>query len=176
MESIGVEINLKGVRALALRPASAEDYEDLVRIYAGTRAEEVAQVTWWNDEQKLAFCRSQYEAQKKEYDERFPDAEYDVILLDGRTVGRLWVGRGEEEIRLLDIALIPEVQNQGIGTALLKRLMDESRQTGKRLRHMVFVLNKDALRFYERLGFEVFEDLGGYKHMEWKSGRVISDK
>ena len=171
MESIGVEINLEGGQALALRPASAEDYEDLVRIYAGTRAEELAQVVWWNDEQKLAFCRSQYDAQKKEYEERFPDAEYDVILLDGRTVGRLWVGRGEEEIRLLDIALIPEVQNQGIGTALLKRLMDESRQTGKRLRHMVFVLNKDALRFYERLGFEVFEDLGGYKHMEWKSDK-----
>jgi GNAT superfamily N-acetyltransferase len=169
MESIGVEIKLEGGHVLALRPASAEDYEDLVRIYASTRAGELAQVTWWNDEQKLAFCRSQYESQKTEYDERFPDAEYDVIVLDGRTVGRLWIGRDDEEIRLLDIALVPEAQNHGVGTTLLKRLIDESRQTGKRLRHMVFVLNNDALRFYERLGFKVFEDLGGYKHMEWKS-------
>ncbi|HYH85758.1 MAG TPA: GNAT family N-acetyltransferase [Pyrinomonadaceae bacterium] len=171
MESSRVEISLEGGRSLALRPASDEDYEDLVRIYAGTRADELAQVSWWDDEQKLAFCRSQYEAQKMEYDARFPDAEYDVILLEGRMVGRLWVVRGDEEIRLLDIALVPEAQNRGVGTALLKRLIDESRQTGKRLRHMVFVLNEAALRFYDRLGFEVFEDLGGYKHMEWKSDK-----
>src|SRR4051812_12429232 len=160
-----VEIILGDGRAIALRPAAAEDYEDLVRIYAGTRADELA-MTPWDDAQKLTFCRSQYDAQKREYDSRFPDAEYDVVSLDGRTVGRLWVGRSDEEIRLLDIALVTEVQNMGVGTALLKRLIEESRQTGKRLRHMVFILNTDALRFYKRLGFVVFEDIGGYQHME----------
>src|SRR2546423_15630090 len=115
------------------------------------------------------LCRQQYDAQKREYEERFPDAEYDVILLEGRAGGRLWVGRDERDIRLLDIALLPEARNRGVGTALLNRLMEESRRTGKRLRHMVFILNKDALRFYERLGFEVFEDVGGYQHMEWRA-------
>jgi ribosomal protein S18 acetylase RimI-like enzyme len=167
-ETNRVEMRLTDGRALELRPAAHEDYEDLVRIYASTRAGELAQVTWWDDAQKLEFCRQQYDAQKREYDSHFPRSEYDVILLDGRAVGRIWVGRDEEEIRLLDIALLPEAQNRGVGTALLKRLMDESERTGKRLRHMVFILNKDALRFYERLGFEVFEDVGGYQHMEWR--------
>jgi ribosomal protein S18 acetylase RimI-like enzyme len=170
MERVGAEIKLEGGGAVTLRRAAPEDYEDLVRIYAGTRADELARVTWWDDAQKLAFCRMQYDAQKKEYDERFPDAEYDVVVLDGRVAGRLWVGRDEREIRLLDIALLPEVRNRRIGTALLKRLMDEACATGKRLRHMVFILNKDALRFYERLGFRVFEDVGGYQHMEWRPG------
>ena len=40
---------------------------------------------------------------------------------------------------------------------------------GKALRHMVFVLNQDAQRFYERLGFVVIEELGAYKHMEWRA-------
>ena len=167
-ETNRVEIRLADGRALALRPAAPEDYEDLVRVYASTRAGELAQVTWWDDAKKLEFCRAQYDAQKREYDARFPDAEYDLILLEGRTVGRLWVGRDDEQIRLLDIALLPEAQNCGIGTALLKRLMAESKRTGKRLRHMVFILNKDALRFYERLGFEIFEDVGGYQPMEWR--------
>jgi GNAT superfamily N-acetyltransferase len=166
-----VEIKLAGGRTLALRAATPEDREDLVRIYASTRAAELAQVTWWDDSQKLAFCQMQYDAQKGEYEERYSDAEYDLILLEGRAVGRLWVGRDDEEIRLLDIALLPEAQNKGVGTALLNRLIEDARASGKRLRHMVFMLNKDALRFYERLGFEVFEDVGGYLHMEWRSDK-----
>ncbi|MFL6256374.1 MAG: GNAT family N-acetyltransferase [Pyrinomonadaceae bacterium] len=166
MLSGGGLIEAGGLRVV-LRPATEADYEELVRIYASTRAAELAQVTWWDDEQKLAFCRAQYDAQKEEYDARFPEAEYDVIELEGRTIGRIWVGRAEEEIRLLDIALLPEAQRHGLGAAIIGALIEEARASGKRLRHMVFMLNTDARRFYERLGFHVFEDLGGYLHMEW---------
>jgi ribosomal protein S18 acetylase RimI-like enzyme len=159
----------EGGREVVLRPAVAEDYEELVGVYASSRAAEVAQVTWWDDEQKLAFCRMQYDAQKKEYDARYPDAQYDLILLDGRTAGRFWVGRGEEEMRLLDIIVLPWAQGQGVGTALVRRLIEEARASGKRLRHMVFVMNEGARRLYERLGFVVFEEVGGaYLHMEWR--------
>ena len=156
-----------GGATVVLRPAAEADHEELVRVYASTRAAELAQVTWWDDGQKLAFCRAQYDAQKEEYDARFPDAEYDLILLDGRAVGRIWVGRAADEIRLLDIALLPEAQRRGVGAALVGALIEEARASGKRLRHMVFMLNTDALRFYERLGFRVFVDVGGYLHMEW---------
>src|SRR5687768_10602950 len=162
----GGEIEAGGAKVV-LRPAGASDYEELLRIYASTREAELAQVTWWDDEQKLAFCRAQYGAQKEEYDARFPEAEYDVIEAEGRTAGRVWVARTEEEIRLLDIALLPEAQRRGLGAAIVGALIEEARASGKRLRHMVFMLNTDARRFYERLGFRVFEDIGGYLHMEW---------
>ena len=155
-------------RAVELRPATEGDYEDLVRVYASTRADELARVTWWDDAQKLAFCQAQYDAQKAEYEARYPDAEYDIVLLGGRAAGRIWIGRDDEEIRLLDIALLPEAQGQGVGAALLGALIDEARSSGKRLRHMVFMLNERARRFYERLGFRVFEELAGYQHMEWR--------
>jgi ribosomal protein S18 acetylase RimI-like enzyme len=164
----GGEIEAGGAKVV-LRPAAAADYEELVRIYASTREAELAQVTWWDDGQKHAFCRAQYDAQKEEYDARFPGAEYDVIEVGGRTVGRVWVGRAAEEIRLLDIALLPEAQRRGLGAAIVGALIEEARASGKRLRHMVFMLNTGALRFYERLGFRVFEDLGGYLHMEWSA-------
>ena len=166
---IGGGVIEAGALKAVLRPAAEDDYEDLVRVYASTRADELAQVTWWDDEQKLAFCRMQYDAQKKEYDARYPDAQYDLILLDGRTAGRLWVGRGEEETRLLDIIVLPWAQGQGVGTALVRTLIEEARASGKRLRHMVFVMNEGARRLYERLGFVVFEEVGGaYLHMEWR--------
>lgn len=176
MLSGGFEMGLGGGRTVALRPATDDDYEDLLRVYASTRADELAQVAWWDDAQKLAFCRQQYDAQKSEYEANYPDCDYNVILLDGRTAGRIWVSRKDGEIHLLDIALLPEAQRQGVGAALVGALISEARATGKRLRHMVFVLNTDALRFYERLGFQVFEDVGAYKHMRWVANAGQSEE
>lgn len=151
---------------LSLRPVTAEDEQFLVSVYASTRATELALVQW-EQAQKDAFIKWQFDMQRREYDARFPEAEYKVIEIDGQPAGRIWIGRNEDEIRLLDIALLPEFQNRGAGTILVTQLADEASATGKRLRHMVFVLNTNADRFYERLGFETFEETGGYKHMEW---------
>ncbi|HLE63670.1 MAG TPA: GNAT family N-acetyltransferase [Pyrinomonadaceae bacterium] len=152
--------------AVTLRPVTSADEEFLVEVYASTRAEELAQVQWSADQQ-VQFVRWQYGLQQNEYMARFPDARYEVILVDGHPAGRIWVGIDDEQIRLLDIALLPEFQNRGVGTLLIHQLIEEASRAGKPLRHMVFVLNNDAHRFYERLGFVVIEDLGAYQHMEY---------
>jgi GNAT superfamily N-acetyltransferase len=150
-----------------LRPVTDEDEEFLLAVYLDSREEELAQAVW-AEGQKEAFVRWQYEMQRLEYDARFPDARYDVILVDGQPAGRIWVGSDDKQIRLLDIALLKQFQNRGVGTVLVGKLIDEAVGAKKLLRHMVFALNNNAHRFYERLGFVVIEDLGGYKHMEWR--------
>ena len=152
---------------LTLRPVTNDDNEFLLSVYDSTRAAELAQAEW-QPGQREAFLKWQFDLQRSEYTARFPDAEYLLILVDDRPAGRIWIGRDGRQIRLLDIALLPEYQNRGAGTLLLKRLISEAQETGKPLRHMVFVFNNDAHRFYERLGFAVIEDLGAYKHMEYK--------
>ncbi len=152
---------------MTLRAVTANDDAFLLSVYDSTRAEELAQAQW-AEGQREAFLKWQFEMQRREYDVRFPDAEYNLILIDDEPAGRIWIGRTDDEIRLLDIAILPAFQNRGAGTILLRKLIDEANTTGKRLRHMVFVLNNDAHRFYERLGFVEIDDMGGYKHMEWK--------
>jgi GNAT superfamily N-acetyltransferase len=153
---------------LTLRAVTTDDDAFLLSVYESTRAAELAQVQW-AEGQREAFVKWQFEMQRREYDGRFPDAEYDVILIDGKPAGRIWIARTNEEIRLLDIAILSSFQNRGAGTILLLNLIDEAKATGKRLRHMVFVLNNNAHRFYERLGLVEIDDVGGYKHMEWKT-------
>lgn len=152
---------------IKLRRVTPDDDSFLLSVYASTRAEELAQVQWEPGQQE-AFIKWQFEMQRREYDARSPDAEYDVIEIDGQPAGRIWIARTSEEIRLMDIALLPESQNRGAGTLLVKSLIEEAGEANKRLRHMVFVLNNEAHRFYERLGFVEIDDHGGYKHMEWK--------
>jgi len=151
---------------LCLRPVSTQDDEFLLSVYTSTRAEELAQAEW-QEGQREAFVKWQFDRQRSEYEARFPDAEYYVIMIDDQPAGRIWIGTDAEQIRLLDIAILPAFQNRGAGTLLLKQLIAEAGSSGKALRHMVFVLNNDAHRFYERLGFVIIEDLGAYKHMEW---------
>ncbi len=165
--SIGeTELSLPGGESLTLRRVTLSDQQFLMSVYESTRSDELDQVEW-PEGQREAFLRWQFELQKREYDARFPDADYFIILIAGKVAGRIWIGTDQNQIRLLDIALLPEFQNRGAGTQLMRLLIDEARRTNKPLRHMVFVLNNNATRFYERLGFVIIEDLGAYKHMEW---------
>ena len=153
-------------RRVRLRPVEPADEEFLLDVYASTRADEMALVPW-TDEQKRAFLRMQLGAQREAYETNYKDAtDYQLILLDEQPVGRLWTARTEEQIRLLDIALLPEAQKHGIGTMLLAQLIAESEQLGKPLRHMVYRFNTGALRFYERHGFSQLGEAGAYLLME----------
>jgi ribosomal protein S18 acetylase RimI-like enzyme len=150
--------------AHGLRPARAEDRDFLLRVYASTREEEL-RVVDWSDEQKAAFVQQQFEAQDAYYREHYDPASFDVIEVDGEPAGRLYVARWEDEIRIMDIALIPEHRGRGTGTALLRDLLDEGARSGKRVSIHV-EMNNPALRLYERLGFAPIEERGVYLLLE----------
>ena len=126
MERSDVELLLPGGSSVSLRPVTPADEEFLLRVYASTREVELAQFAWAEGQKEL-FVSWQFGLQRREYETRFPDAQYNTILVDGQPAGRIWVGRDDKQIRLLDIALLPEFQNRGVGTVLLRRLMDESK-------------------------------------------------
>lgn len=153
---------------MTLRPVTGADRDFLLRVYAGTR-DDVLQAPWDGAERK-AFLEMQFTAQQRDYETRFPEAQHSIVLVDGVPHGRIWIDRNDEEIRLLDVALLPERRNRGTGRVLLERLIAEAREAAKPLRHSVYTTNIDALRFYERLGFEVVEDFEMYVLMEWRPG------
>ena len=151
--------------SIELRPVAADDREFLFRVYAGTRDDVAAAPL--SDAERTAFLEMQFNAQRSDYTTRFPEAEHSIIVVDGRDVGRIWIDRRRDEIRLLDIALLPEWRNRRTGRVLLQNLIDEARDLQLPLRHSVYKTNTGALRFYRRLGFEVIEDFEMYVLMEW---------
>ena len=149
---------------LDFRPVVEVDKDFLCRLYASTRTEELAQ-TGWNEIQKQAFLRQQFEAQHVFYQERFAGASFELILLDKKPIGRLYVDCRADEIRIIDIALLPDVRNQGIGGHLLRELLNEAGAAHIPLRIHVEHYNP-ALRLYQRLGFRHIDDNGVYYLME----------
>jgi len=152
------------VPAVELRPAGRADEAFLCSVYASTRAEELA-VTGWSDEQKDAFLRSQFDAQHRYYRENYRGAEFWVIRVADRDAGRLYVGRFGEEMRIIDIALLPEFRGRGVATWLIGCLIREAADLGLPLRIHVERFNP-ALRLYERLGFRPVADRGIYLFLE----------
>jgi GNAT superfamily N-acetyltransferase len=156
------------VTNVTLRPIRDEDMEVLFRLYASTRAEEMAMVTDWTDEQKDAFLHMQFQAQHAWYQEHYVGAQFDLLLVDGAPAGRLYVHRRGSEIRLMDISLLAEFRGSGIGTKLLRELMSEAEAAGKPLTIHVEKYNP-AIRLYLRLGFKPIDDRGPYDLMEWRA-------
>jgi GNAT superfamily N-acetyltransferase len=121
----------------------------------------------WGEAQREAFLRMQFRAQHLSYLVQFPLADFTIILRHDRPIGRLYVERRPEEIRGIDIALLPESRQAGIGTAILRHLLDEAACERKPCRIHVEKFNR-AQRLYKRLGFTTLADDGMYLHMEWQ--------
>ena len=154
-----------GPSNITLRPVGPDDHDFLVEVYGSTRAEELALVPWTN-EQREAFVRAQFAAAQDHYAEKYPGASHDVILSNGRRVGRLYVGRLEREIRIVDLTLLPAERNARVGSHLIRQLLAEAERTGRALRIYVEEFNP-SLRLFERFGFSRIEQHGIHSLMEW---------
>ena len=127
----------------------------------------------WTPEQKAAFLEMQFNAQWSHYEQYYPQAAFLVIERDGKPIGRIYIDRGTDEICLVDIALIPEARGKGLGRELIEEILDEARQTGKRVAIHVERFNP-AMRLYERLGFKAVEENGVYYLMRWSPAADIT--
>jgi ribosomal protein S18 acetylase RimI-like enzyme len=150
--------------SVTLRPSGDDDAEFLFRVYAASRAAELA-AAGWDDQMREAFLRQQFAAQARHYHLHYPAAEFLVVEESGRSIGRLYVSRTAVEIRIIDITLLTEFQRRGIGTRLLHDLLAEG-AAGDRPVRMHVERSNPAVRLYERLGFRVVEDTQVYLTLE----------
>lgn len=134
-----------------LRPATAADRPFLQRVYAESRADELA-ATGWTDAQKDTFCREQFHAQDQHYRQHYPQCEYLVIQAGERPIGRLYLDRRPDEIRVVDVALLSKSRGQGIGGKIMQDIILEGNHARLPVRIHVERQNP-ARRLYDRLGF-----------------------
>jgi ribosomal protein S18 acetylase RimI-like enzyme len=143
-----------------LRPVADGDRAFLVDLYGSVREPELAHVPW-DDATKRAFVEQQFAAQDAHYREHYPGATLDVVEVGGESAGRLYVHRGPKDIRIMDIAVAPPFRGRGIGTTLLRAVIDEAERSGRRVSIHV-EQNNPARTLYERLGFEPAGEHGVY--------------
>ncbi|WP_371746201.1 GNAT family N-acetyltransferase [Myxococcus sp. CA040A] len=162
---------LRGTVPLASRPIAPSDNDFLFALYVSAREGELA--AWgWTPAQREAFLRMQWLARGRDWGARYPTAEDRVVLVDGQPAGRLLVVRGEKEWRLVDIALLSSHRGGGLGTQLLRELLEAA--GGARVCVRLHVLHDSPARgLYSRLGFQMepgalpAREDSPYVAMEW---------
>src|ERR1700760_2391237 len=110
--------------SISLREATPDDNELLVRLYGSVRQAEL-DLTNWDADQRDAFVRMQFEAQQAHYRSHYPTGVHQIILSDGEGVGRVYWANLKEELHFLDITVLPEWRSRGIGTPIIKRLLEQ---------------------------------------------------
>ena len=145
--------------------AGDADLGFLSRLYASTRQDELAAVSW-SDVEKQRFLADQFRLQREHYRLHYAEAGFWVIEQEGIPCGRLYVYDSPSEFRLMDIALFPEQRGQGVGSSIIRVLTRVATDQGKDVSLHVEPGNP-ANRLYERLGFDFVEDRGAYRFLRW---------
>ncbi|MEO6217463.1 MAG: GNAT family N-acetyltransferase [Sphingomonas sp.] len=148
-----------------LRPETDDDIPFLMQLYRTTREQELATVDW-TPEQKGGFIAHQFNAQRIHYRGQIAGCAFDVIEKQGVPIGRLYLQERESRLHIVDIALMPEWCGKGLGSIILKGLIETAGGKGKGVGIFVEKYNP-ALRLYRRLGFTEIQDTDIYLEMEW---------
>lgn len=151
----GVRELLDGIALRAIQPG---DEAWLHAIFSCTRDAE-RQLLAWPHEAWQAFVAQQSAWQQAQYQAQCQNPAFDLVLFHGQVAGRLYVDRRRDEIRVVDIALLPAFRGQGIGRRLLQALVAESDACGQPLALQV-ARHNPILAYYQRLGMQVQDDLG----------------
>lgn len=149
--------------AIAYRPMEARDYSFIEALYLSTRADELA-LSGWPEEQRRLFLVQQHRAQHHHYQTYYQGSEWLIVERAGEPIGRLYLAEWKDEIRIVDISLVPVARGQGIGEALLRDVIGWAGTRDKGVSIHVEKFNP-ARRLYLRLGFAVAEDKGIYELM-----------
>lgn len=159
------------VGMLHLRPEREADHDFRYRLFCGSRPPEFALLA------PVAFqdvMTQQFHAQTLSYLARFPEARFDVVELSGEPIGRIVVDRPGEFLHIVDQAVVPQWRGRGVGTAIVRALMEEAQAAGVPVRVEGASENDPSLRLYRRLGFMPVHTVPLYTRLEWRPAAIVS--
>lgn len=155
------------ITELTQRETVPEDEAFLFQVYLSSRGDDLTEMGW-DAERVRNFLETQYAAQQRFLKANYPQGEDRIITLDTQPIGRIVVERNDQEIRVVDIALLPQYRNSGIGTYLIRELLTEAARLGKPFRTQV-IRSSAALGLFERLGIVKIGETGSHYQMEWRA-------
>ncbi len=161
------------VIGLGFRPILEADRDFLYAVYASTRQEEL-KLTDWDESGKAAFLDMQFSAQHQHYQQNYKNTDFLIVMFNDMAIGRFYIARWLNEIRIVDLSLLPEYRNRGYGSKILNDVLDEAAETGKNVSIHVERFNP-ARNLYFRLGFEKKGEHGIYDFLEWSLTRSKND-
>lgn len=145
--------------------AKPDDEFFLFQLYSLTRQDEL--LSWgWGEQEKQAFLSMQWRAQTMSYAAAYPNGLREIVQQQQAPVGQLYTSCHGNRWLLIDISLLPEYRNQGIGSSLIQRLQEQARRAEANIQLSVLPMSSAAPLYY-RLGFRHVSSSGLHHILEW---------
>lgn len=125
----------------------------------------------WTAEQKDAFVKAQFAAQTQHYAAAYPAASHEIICRDGVATGRLYLDRRAEGFHILDVTILPQFRNAGIGSCVLRLLLEEAGSSGQPVTIYLESFNP-SLNLFRKLGFQLSSQDGFQCLLRWSPAGV----
>jgi ribosomal protein S18 acetylase RimI-like enzyme len=138
---------------VALRPAIDCDFDYCRRLYFG-------EMEWIIE--KLNLDRA---AQEVGFKGQWNPGQVRIIVLDGVDIGWLQTVTQDDDFFIAQLFVDRPFQRRGIGTELMKRLIEQAERARQAVLLSVVKINP-ARRLYERLGFRVTHEDGLKAYMK----------
>jgi ribosomal protein S18 acetylase RimI-like enzyme len=151
---------------LVIRPARDSDKFFVEYLYHTTRDD--LQLIDAEPEFIESLIGQQQQAQTIGYGDQFPNAMYFIVEKQGERIGRIVLDFHDDEIRIVDIAMIPAARGLGYGTEILHALKQAAKSAGASLVLSVYKQNITARRLYEQEGFQVYQSNEVVEQMTWR--------
>jgi GNAT superfamily N-acetyltransferase len=154
---------------LRLRPEAGGPAEEafLYLLFSSTKSAEMALMPV-SDEYKESLLQIQYRSMNATYRHNYPQSRFEIVELDRWPVGRLVTCVGEDCVRYVDIALLPQAAGGGLGTALMTAVLAEPRRLGLPARVQILAHNIASLRLVQRVGFRPSASIPPFVEFEWR--------
>ena len=130
------------------------------RVKKAAEAEYITLMFGWDEDVQRDFHTKAWQRQKP-----------DIITYDGKLIGTIATIESEDCIEIGQFFILPDYQNKGIGTHLLKRILDKADQPAKTIT-LRFLKNNPVKSLYIRNGFRVVHTDESLYYMERKPGGI----
>ena len=152
---------------VSLRPESEEDFEFLQELFFSVR-EDDSGFRELIPSARNQLLTEQCHFQHSHYRQKFPQAYFLIIEVAGKRAGRYYINHSPDELRVIDISLLPQYRRYGIGSQLVSRTQEEARHQKLPLRLYARVEDQSD-GFYRRLGFVETDRTDSHIAMEWNA-------
>lgn len=128
-----------------LIPADETYKEFSYQVKKAAEGEYITSMFGWDEDVQRSYHSKAWQQQKP-----------DIITYDGRLIGTIATSESEDCIEVGQFFILPEYQNKGIGTYLLKSILDRADQLGKNVT-LKFLKNNPVKSLYVRNGFRIVD-------------------
>jgi ribosomal protein S18 acetylase RimI-like enzyme len=103
----------------------------------------------------------------RHFTECWNSGQISIIKVDGAAVGMIQVFEEPDAFEVGEVQILPQRQNEGIGSRILKQIMELARTNRKAVKLSTGLKNDRAFRLYERLGFRQTGQTESHNLMVW---------